>query len=132
MERKKKKKNNSACAYCGDEFYCRPSKIAKSKSGLLFCCRKHKDLAQRIGGIKAIQPSHYTDDGRNYRKKAFAFYPNECNQCGYDRHPEVLDVHHKDYDRTNCDMGNLEILCPTCHMEHHFVTKTGKWRSRSA
>jgi hypothetical protein len=50
--------------------------------------------------------------------------------CGYDKHPEVLEVNHKDIDRTNNSVENLEILCPTCHEEFHFLTVTGKWRLR--
>ena len=41
-------KSNSVkctCAYCGKLFYKSKSKISQSKSGLLFCCREHKDLA---------------------------------------------------------------------------------------
>ena len=32
---------------------------------------------------------------------------------------DVLIVHHKDRDRNNSDISNLEILCANCHMKEH-------------
>ena len=119
---------NLTCAWCGVDFYRQKSNHVNSKSGLFFCCREHKDLAQRIGGIKEIQPAHYGDELAAYREKAFAAYPNKCKNCGYDKYLEVLEVNHIDCDRSNNDISNLEILCPTCHREYHFETKTGPWR----
>lgn len=119
---------NVQCAYCGVEFYKSESKKKNSKSGLHFCCRDHKDRAQRIGGIAAIQPKHYGKSNKyNYRDLAFRNYPALCARCGYSKHPEVLEVNHIDCDRSNNNLSNLEILCPTCHKEYHFTTKTGNW-----
>lgn len=43
------------CSYCNNNFYSKKSRLKKSKSGLYFCCREHKDLAQRIEhGFKNI------------------------------------------------------------------------------
>jgi phage terminase large subunit GpA-like protein len=102
-----------------------------SKSGHYFCCRKHKDLAQRLGGVEAIMPTHYgTAVIPDYREIAKRHYPQACNRCGWDEYPDVLEVNHVDIDRTNNDPSNLEFLCPTCHAVFHFTTKTGKWRVR--
>jgi 5-methylcytosine-specific restriction endonuclease McrA len=103
-----------------------------SKSGLFFCCRKHKDEAQRLGGIKEIQPSHYgtASSISSYRERALRELPNECKNCGYKTYPEILEVNHIDCDRSNNDITNLEILCPTCHSEYHFTTRTGCWSKR--
>jgi hypothetical protein len=30
----------------------------------------------------------------------------------------VLEVHHKDSDRTNNELENLDVLCPTHHTEY--------------
>lgn len=55
----------------------------------------------------------------------------ECSECGYDSHPEILVVHHKDRDRTNNALSNLEILCPNCHaLEHYSENKKG-WEHAS-
>jgi 5-methylcytosine-specific restriction endonuclease McrA len=44
---------------------------------------------------------------------------SKCERCGYSEHPEILGVHHKDRNRHNNDLSNLEVLCPTCHSLEH-------------
>ena len=44
---------------------------------------------------------------------------NHCNRCGYNIEPRILGVHHKDRNRNNNDMSNLEVLCPNCHSLEH-------------
>jgi hypothetical protein len=40
-----------------------------------------------------------------------------CERCG--RRVRKYHVHHRDRDRSNCDCGNAQILCPGCHREVH-------------
>jgi hypothetical protein len=123
--------SNVSCAYCGIDFYLKKSRLKRSKSGLFFCSRSHKDLAQRLGGIKEIMPSHYgTAKIPNYREIAKRHYEQVCRSCGWDKYPDILEVNHIDFDRSNNDPSNLEFLCPTCHQAFHFLTKTGKWRTQ--
>ena len=43
-----------------------------------------------------------------------------CERCGKKKEDGVIiDIHHKDQDRTNNSRSNLEILCKTCHIKHH-------------
>ncbi len=109
------------CAYCKAKFDKLTSNLSGSKSGLYFCNKDHKRLAQRVGGIKEIQPSHYGTGASEYRKIAFDNYPARCNRCPYDKYKEVLQVHHKDKNRKNNSISNLEVLCPTCHAEEHYI-----------
>lgn len=44
---------------------------------------------------------------------------NQCNRCSYNETPKILGVHHKDHDRTNNLLENLEVLCPNCHSLEH-------------
>lgn len=121
---------NVTCAHCGIEFYKNLTKQKGSKSGLYFCSRAHKDAAQRLGGIKEIMPPHYGVSNAlvpEYRRKAFAHYPNECAHCGWNAYPDVLEVNHKNVDRSDNSIDNLEILCPTCHQIFHYSTKTGRY-----
>ncbi len=55
----------------------------------------------------------------NYRKLAFEHYRERlfCAHCGFGI-PEVLEVAHLDCQRHNNDVGNLVLLCPTCHKMH--------------
>jgi hypothetical protein len=56
----------------------------------------------------------------------------KCEECGYDKVPEVLVIHHKDRDRANNALGNLAVLCPTCHaLEHLAEWKTG-WKGHDS
>ncbi len=117
-----KPKPNIKCAYCKKEFYKSPFKQTLSKSGLFFCCREHKDAAQCIGGIKEIMPPHYgtADPAKYYRKTALAHYGVLCTRCGYNEHKAAIVVHHKDRDRTNDSLLNLEVLCANCHAIEHW------------
>jgi len=43
---------------------------------------------------------------------------HRCEQCGLTKwlgHPVPLELHHRDGDRTNNTLSNLEIVCPNCH-----------------
>lgn len=116
------------CAYCGQKFLRTPSKVV-SKSGLQFCCREHKDLAQRIASGKQfdeMRPNHYggIDSGSGYRTVAFRTYPHKCAICGWDEDEDILQVHHIDENRKNAKPENLIILCPTCHWK----LTTGKYQ----
>lgn len=125
---------NTECAYCKKQFYLRPSQLKKSKSGLYFCCREHKDKAQRLeNNLPILQPGHYGNGNhsRTYRGLAFRNFPAKCNRCGYDKYVGVLQVHHKDRDRTNNTLDNLEILCPNCHHEDHFHAHDGLFSAPS-
>ena len=118
------------CAYCGKPFQVPRNKFERSKSGLFFCCRKHKDIAQRLeNGILA--PPHYTtfDTTKDYRKKMAAVTAPEDFVC---QNPEcpitkagikipryMLAIHHIDKNRDNNDLSNLKILCAWCHSLMH-------------
>lgn len=111
------------CAHCGVTFTKNASKRNNSKSGLYFCCRKHKDIGQTY--IEEIQPEHYgTGTGEHsYRKLAFSKLNSICNECGISIY-EVLEVHHIDKNRDNNDISNLEILCANCHTLEHKGLRT--------
>ena len=120
--------SNCKCAFCDIKFYRGKTKKENSKSGLQFCSRICKDKAQRIeSNITAIHPDHYGDGKHSYRAMAFRAYPIKCNRCNWNEIIDILEVHHKDHNRENNDISNLEILCSRCHDKHHFLTKTGKW-----
>lgn len=113
------------CSLCEKIIQRKESQIKKSKSGLLFCCKRHKDLAQRLSsGFSLIYPSHYKD-GKfiDYRKLAFDFYEHKCSECQFSN-ILALDVHHKDANRNNNIITNLQILCANCHTIKHRTKAT--------
>ena len=106
------------CAYCNKEFIKKNSSLKNSKSGLFFCCREHKDLAQKINAgesFKSIRPTHYKNGIGTYRENAFFEYPHQCAVCSWKEDEDVLEVHHIDENRENNNISNLIILCPICH-----------------
>lgn len=117
------------CSCCGIFFRKKNSSLGGSKSGLYFCSRECKDKAQSISfGLPDIWPEHYTDGSYgDYRKKVNL---DSCSKCGYSEHPEILQVHHKDRDRSNNNLDNLETLCPNCHMWEHYSNKDGLYNRR--
>lgn len=120
------------CYECGETTQKRKSQLSKSKHGFNFCSRTCKDLSQSLKGkCEEIRPSHYGIGHSNYRNFALENYESKCYSCGYNKYPEVLHVHHIDKNRKNSTLDNLEILCPTCHMENHFIEKTGPWKIKS-
>ena len=128
---REKPEPNVTCAYCNNNFYKINSRLNISKSGLHFCSRKCKDTAQRLGGIKEIQPSHYGTGKTHYREKVRRELGiNKCSKCGYDEHSEILEVHHKDRNKNNNKLDNLEVLCPNCHMWEHYQNKDGRYGIR--
>lgn len=129
---KKEKDHNTICSFCNKSFYRNEYRKSKSKSGLHFCCREHKDNAQKVhGGVEGFY-SNFKDGNRiSYRDVAFEYHQEECNRCGYKKHKEILEVHHIDRNRNNNAPSNLEVICPNCHMEDHFLSKDGKWSKRN-
>jgi len=63
-----------------------------------------------------------------YRKTAMAFKQKKCERCGYDKYPDILEVHHKDRTRKNGASENLELLCPNCHAEEHHLKNDGRFK----
>lgn len=110
------------CAYCGTDFRRGPHRLKSSKSGLLFCSMPCKYRAQRIGGIKELQPAHYGNGKSRYRDKALRAYGENCmnigcqlRAAGIEIAPVMLDVHHRNGDRGNNETENLQVLCVWCH-----------------
>jgi 5-methylcytosine-specific restriction endonuclease McrA len=123
-------KPTHTCSWCGGQFSRNAKKVGTGSSGLAFCSRSCKDTAQRLDGLTALHPSHYgSGSPHNYRLNAIRNLAPVCSVCGYHTHPEILEVHHIDGDRSNNTLSNLTMLCPTCHTAHHFITKSGKWRN---
>jgi len=108
---KKLKEPNVKCANCDKLFYKSESKKRASKSGLFFCERKCKDISQKIGGIKEIQPFHY-DTTKHYRAICFKYHKKECIIC---KENLIVAVHHYDLNHHNNIPSNLVPLCPTHH-----------------
>lgn len=60
-----------------------------------------------------------------YTRLALEAHGFNCNRCGVNTRtlgPYQYAVHHKDRDRSNNDVENLEVLCKSCHQLEHDCT----------
>lgn len=48
---------------------------------------------------------------------------DKCGRCKYSN-TKILVVHHKDRNRTHNDLDNLELICPNCHYEEHYLERS--------
>lgn len=117
------------CAHCGITIYVSKSAANKSLSGNNFCSRSCATAANNT--IYRSKENHplWTGGSNSYKTLAFSELPNTCARCGYAEVVEILQVHHKDRNRANSDISNLEILCPTCHVLEHFYAGDGWFTS---
>jgi len=132
------------CEICGTRFDYIHSRLNKAK----YCSRKCYHRAQSVKGTVEYKcrycertfldaPSHkrvYCSQACVNKANHEVWKPTfttvrkamvargkitECERCGYNSAPHILGVHHKDRDRHNNDLSNLEVLCPTCHSLEH-------------
>lgn len=76
---------------------------------------KMLDLPIKSCGRKGELHSQYID-GSEMRPYLKLIVKRECAKC---KTTESLAVHHKDGDHYNNELGNLMILCRSCHTTHH-------------
>ncbi len=100
--KKSHKKTKYFCELCKKEF-----KRRKTKNGYRFCTHSCTSIYRALKAEK------------NYYFKALLTKKNECNKCKIDD-LELLVVHHIDYNHSNNNVENLEILCANCHHKIHF------------
>lgn len=148
-----KRNPNTKCIICAKSIYRRPQQIHQNK-GRVFCgqacygtsCRKeipcivcgksilsglHKKTCSR--GCANTHRAGIKYDGRSSKNKVRSQQALKirllrerginCERCGYDKF-EILQVHHKNRDRNNNNLSNLEIICPNCHYEEHLLEKS--------
>lgn len=153
MAEKYKRNPNTNCTVCGKPVYKRPVEISRNE-GKVFCsmccygisCRKekpciicgkpilaglHKKTCSRSCANKhrvsikyrLNQPKSKVKYQRGLKIRLLEMRGKVCERCGYNK-PEILQVHHKDKDRGNNDLNNLELICPNCHFEEHYLEKS--------
>jgi len=114
----KKMGNDKKCSHCGKDVYVTSSMAKNSKSNRFFCSRSCSASFNNKHYRTGINHPNYKGGKWSYRRKALEFYNKKCSICGY-AVVKVLQVHHRDCDRKNNDIKNLDVLCPTHHKEFH-------------
>jgi len=142
---------NTKCKVCGKDIYKRPAQI---KRGRIFCSlkcygvdnRKEKpcvvcgklimaqfnkiSCSRKCANIyrtgikyKLNQPRNKVKALRSLKLRLLKERGGRCERCGYNK-TEIIQVHHRDRNNKNDDLGNLELLCPNCHNEEHLLEKS--------
>ena len=99
-------------------------------SGFNFIVKKPVELEKYFNQkfpTALIKPE---DAESKYRATALSVKEQKCERCGYNEFPKILVVHHKDRNRKNGAKGNLELLCPNCHEEEHFLNGDGRFTNK--
>ena len=80
--------------------------------------RARKNPVQEVDGVRFYRkPSGYYKAGREYRGGIYMHrYVWECNHGPI---PDGMHVHHKDGDKANNNIDNLELLAASVHSKHH-------------
>ena len=144
---------NTNCNICKKEIYRRPFEIKMNK-GRVFCgsicygissrkdkpcvicgklilaqfnkktCSRSCSNIQRTGiKYKGASPRDKVKYQRGLKIRLLEARGKKCERCSYSKY-EILQVHHRDRNRNNNDLGNLALICPNCHYEEHFLEKS--------
>jgi len=150
MAERYKRKPNTECAICQKTVYRRPKELEKT-GGKAYCnmvcygisCRQEKPciICHKLilSGLHRItcsrecsntnrkgikyhlgRPKDKAEEIRAIKIKLVSTRGEKCERCSYSK-LEVLQVHHKDRNSKNNDFDNLEIICPNCHFEDHYL-----------
>lgn len=121
------------CSYCGKDFQDNKRRIYCDD-----CIARHKKepLPKSSTTMRMIRNRQFVT---NYKKD------KECDNCGYNKYPEILDFHHKNKSEKvgtiNRLMKGLKsiymiqkeiekclLICPNCHRELHLLEQKNEQR----
>lgn len=103
------------CTVCGTPIMA--SKNAKTCSRA--CANKHRaGIKYKIG-----RPRDKVVTERALKIRLLEQRGAKCERCTYSKF-EILQVHHIDKNHSNNAMENLELICPNCHYEEHYLEKS--------
>lgn len=83
------------------------------------CANIHRaGMTYRIG-----RPKDRVVSQRALKMRLLSMRGERCERCSYAR-VEILQVHHKNRNRKDNELKNLELICPNCHFEEHYLEKS--------
>ena len=86
--------------------------------------KKHSEETKKQMSESSKFPYNYVDGGYNGKIKT-----KKCEICG-ESQKRIL-VHHKDKNRKNNEINNLQAVCDKCHVHIHLPDRPKKYKQRS-
>ncbi len=144
---------NASCIICNKLIYRKPSQIKRNNNhvfcsatcygignrkekpcvicGMMILAKFNKKTCSRAcanvnrSGIKytGARLKDKVKSQRSLKIRLLAERGKKCERCNYEKY-EILQVHHKDRNRNHNNLENLELICPNCHYEEHFLEKS--------
>lgn len=110
-----KNRKETPCIVCHKPILASANKKTCSRS----CANTHRaGIKYKIG-----RPKDKIKDERALKLRLVSLRGRVCERCGYNK-VEILNVHHRDKNHSNNEFSNLELLCPNCHDEEHYLEKS--------
>ena len=105
--KRQREKMRGICLNCNKPFGYR----TRPERPNIFCSRKC---------YNEYKHNHPTWNSVNSHKRGFHIrgWINKCSDCGYDTHPEILQIHHLN-GRSDHTLEKIIVLCPNCHALKH-------------
>lgn len=105
-------RKESPCVICGKLILAGLNKKTCNRS----CSNKYRTgIKYKIG-----RPKNIARTFRILKLRLMEERGKSCEKCGYNKY-EILQVHHKNKNRNDNKVENLEIICPNCHYEEHYL-----------
>lgn len=125
--------NNGGKAFCSARCHGISSRREKScpvcrvsiKAGAnkTTCSRRCANIRRAGINYKIGRPKDKVKDQRALKLRLLNERGPQCERCGYAKF-EILHAHHKDRNKYNNVLTNLELICPNCHYEEHYLEKS--------
>ncbi len=104
----------SKCIVCNKLVERSISRMFRYLNKKTFCSKNCEGVWQSENQLYENAPG-YKSGISVYRKLALSQYGAKCQSCGYCQDIRLIEVHHKNGDRSNNTIENLSVLCFWCH-----------------
>ncbi len=120
----KKAQIEMECLWCGKHFFVQPSWASRKKCCGTRCHRKWRSSKFSKGGNPnwrgGTSKLPYPFMWNEIKKKVMSRDGMICQNPLCWGKCSIMNVHHIDYDKNNCDMLNLIVLCASCNGRANF------------
>lgn len=104
------------CVVCGTLILASANKKTCSRA----CANVHRTGIRYSLG----RPHDKVQNQRLLKSRLIKLRGRLCERCGFPK-TKILHVHQKDRNRTHNNLENLELICPNCHAEEHYLENAG-------